>query len=140
MALPTFQAVGTPASGVGNITPTWPTHQANDVGFLVCETVATQAVTAPDGWTAILNSPQSLSGESSSNRLSVFWKRAAGASETDPTVVDPGDHVIGVVITYRGCLATGDPWDVGSGGAVNPGASTAVTIGGATTTVADCLV
>jgi hypothetical protein len=40
---------------------------------------------------------------------------------------------------FRGCIATGDPWDVTAGGVLST-ASTAVSINGDTTTVANCLI
>ena len=56
-----------------------------------------------------------------------------------PTVGDPGDHVYAQIITYRGVINTGDPWDV-TGGGFKAIASTSVTVTGVTTTVPDTLI
>jgi len=54
-------------------------------------------------------------------------------------VADSGDHQIARIITFRGVIASGNPWDVAVG-SVAATASTAVSIPGATTTVANTLV
>lgn len=133
MALPTFQAAGTFTAGTGDLTPAWPTHQADDIGFLVCETGA-EAVAAPTGWTEVTNSPQAAAA----TRCTVFWKRATSSSETNPTITDPGDHVIAGIVTVRGARALGTPINITSGG--TEGSDDSYVIPGATTTVADCLV
>ncbi|OGA26379.1 MAG: hypothetical protein A3I01_01840 [Betaproteobacteria bacterium RIFCSPLOWO2_02_FULL_65_24] len=56
-----------------------------------------------------------------------------------PTVADPGNHVYARILTYRGAINTGDPWDV-TGGGVKATASTSVTVTGVTTTVPDTLI
>ncbi len=140
MALPTFQGIGTVGAGTGDITPTWPTHQADDVGLLVCETGVGEAVAAPSGWLAVANSPQDSGGTGPSRtRLSVFWFRATGSSETDPTITDPGNHVIGQILTFRGVKTTGDPWHISVGGIKATASSTETFLGG-TTTIDDCLI
>src|SRR5437667_242145 len=54
-------------------------------------------------------------------------------------VNDSGDHQIAQILTFRGVVATGNPWDV-TAGDVTPSTTTAVSIPGATTTVHDTLV
>ncbi|MBX3665094.1 MAG: hypothetical protein KF834_05370 [Burkholderiales bacterium] len=53
-----------------------------------------------------------------------------------PTVADPGNHVYCRILTYRGVIPVGNPWNV-TGGGVKGAASTSVTVTGVTTTVAD---
>jgi len=124
------------------ITPVWPAHQANDIALLVVET-ANQAVTlsTPAGFVEVLNSPQGTgtAAGTAATRLSVFWKRAASSAESNPTVADSGDHQIAQIITFRGGITSGNPWDVTAGN-VASSASTSVSIPGATTTVANTLV
>ena len=139
---PTYQAVGTVTSGTGAITPTWPTHQAGDVALLVIES-ANQAISlsTPAGFVEVTGSPQGTgtAGGTAATRLAVYWKRATTSSESSPTVADSGDHQIARIITFRGVIGSGNPWDVTAGG-VAASASTAVSIPGATTTVANTLV
>jgi hypothetical protein len=56
-----------------------------------------------------------------------------------PVVGDPGDHVYGHILTFRGAVATGNPWDVTAGG-IKATASTTTTLGAVTTSVNNDLV
>ena len=139
MAIPTFQAAGTGQAGVGAITLSWPTHQADDIGLLMVETDDEAAVLSGAGasdWTELDASPQSSAGRT---RLTVFRARATGSSQSDVTVDDPGNHAVGQILTYRGCITTGSPVDVDAGD-FETGNETVFVVPGATTTVADCLV
>src|SRR5216684_1105333 len=140
MALPTFVAAGAPASGTGNITPPLPAgFLANDILLMFIET-ANQAVTIPTGRANVTGSPQGVGtvGGSSSTMLTILWKRAV-ASETTPTITDPGDHALGFIAAFRGCIGVNNPWDVTST-VTDAVSSTSFTIPGATTTRPDCLV
>jgi regulation of enolase protein 1 (concanavalin A-like superfamily) len=139
---PTYQAAGSAVSGTGAITPTWPTHQSGDVALLVVES-ANQAISLSTaaGFVEVTNSPQGTgtAAGTAATRLAVYWKRAASSAEANPTVADSGDHQIARIITFRGVVASGNPWDVTAGN-VASSASTSVSIPGATTTVANTLV
>lgn len=60
MALPTFQAAGTPQGNSGNLTVPWPTHQAGDVALLLVESTGGQAanLATANGFASVTNSPQ----------------------------------------------------------------------------------
>ncbi len=137
--MPYFVAAGVKAEGTGAIIPALPLGlQLNDIMLLFVET-ANEAVSTPATWTIVADSPQGTGTAAgvAATRLSVFWKRAT-ATEVAPTVADPGDHAIGQILAFRGCIDSGNPWDVTSG---NTGASsTSVSIPGDTTTVVNCLV
>lgn len=141
---PVFVSAGAPAEGTGNITPGLPPGMAEkDVMWLYVES-ANEAVSTPSGgWAAGPNSPQGTgtAAGATSTRLTAFWKRVGPvpANEVAPQITDPGDHAFAVIVAYRGCIDTGDPWDVANGD-VAAGATTAVSIPGATTTVPNCLV
>lgn len=137
---PQFVSAGTVAEGTGAIVPALPVGiQINDIMLLFVES-ANEAVSTPSGWTAVSpDSPQGTGtgGGTTSTRITVFWRRVT-LTESAPTVADPGDHAIGQILAFRGCVTSGDPWDVTSG---DTGASsTSVSIPGDTTTVANCLV
>jgi len=138
---PTFQAAGTAQSGTGAITVAWPTHQANDIALLFVESCGGEAVTlsTPAGFANVTNSPQATGAGTAGTRITVFWCRATSSSMSSPTVDDPGDHVYGVILTFRGVIATGDPWDVTAGG-TKATASTTTTFGAVTTNVNNTLV
>jgi hypothetical protein len=138
--IPYFVGVGTKAEGTGAVTPGLPLDlQLSDIMLLFVET-ANEAVSTPSGWAIVADSPQGTGtgGGAAATRLSVFWKRAT-ATEVAPAVADPGDHAIAQILAFRGCIDTGNPWDVTSGD-VAAAATTAVSIPGDTTTVANCLV
>lgn len=128
---PYYRAIGTITGGTGSITPNIPASTiVGDIMLLFTETNG-ETVTAPAGWTAVTNSPVSSVAGSFPTRLSVFWKRFA-SGDTDPTVADPGDHVVGIIMTVGGALRTGTPFDITLGTTdVNTGS---VVIAGPTTT------
>lgn len=141
-AAPTFQAAGTAASGTGTATPTWPTHVAGDVALLFVSTTGGEAVSLSSntaGFVQIANSPQSSDTGTAGTRLTVFWARATSAAMANPTIADPGDHVYARILTYRGVISTGNPWDITIGG-IKATPSSAVTVTGVTTTVPDTLI
>jgi len=136
---PSFVANGSSDSGTGAVTPALPVGiVTNDILLLFAESNSGQAVTIVDSggglWSQVTGSPQ----DSTASRLTVFWSRYNGA-QTAPTTNDPGDHIIASIAAWRGCITTGNPWDVTSS-AVHNTSDTAVSIPGATTTVANCLV
>jgi len=136
----TFVGAGAMAAGTGAVSPALPSGwQQNDIFLLFCET-ANQAVTAPSGWTAVSGSPQGTgtAGGTAATRLSVFWRRAT-ASESAPTVADPGNHVVAAILAFRNVVESGDPWDVTAGNVLSS-ASTSVSIPSATTSVPGCMV
>lgn len=95
----------------------------------------------PSGWNHVTGSPQATGTTTNGTQLTVLWKRATSSSETNPTIphITGGDHVFAQIVTFRGCIATGDPWDVTAGG-VKAVASSTLSIPGLTTNVSDCLV
>ncbi len=138
---PIPQAVGAMASGAAAITPLWPAHTDNDIALLFVESCGGEAITlsTPAGFVAVTNSPSSTGTTTNGTRISVFWCRATGTTMTDPVVADSGNHQIAFIETFRGCIATGNPWDV-TAATVKAAASTSVSITGVTTTVDNCLV
>jgi uncharacterized repeat protein (TIGR01451 family) len=137
-AAPVFQAAGTAVGSSSDVTVTWPVHAIGDVALLFVESTGYEAAVldTPNGFAPVLNSPQSSNG---STRITVFWARATSAAMADPVLKDPGNHSYSQIITYRGVINTGNPWDV-TGGGTKTTASTSVTVAGVTTTVPDTLI
>lgn len=138
-AAPIFQAAGTAVNGTGAVSPAWPTHAIDDVALLIVESAGGEAVTLSSntaGFALVSNSPQATGVGTAGTRITVFWARATSAAMAAPTVADPGNHVYAQILTYRGVIDTGDPWDVTSGG-VKAVASSNVTVTGINTTVVD---
>ncbi len=134
ITMPSLRAVGAVASGVGDVVPGVPTGlTTNDVELLFCECIQTETVAAPSGWTEIPDSPQTAAA----TKLHIFWRRWDGVAG-DPTVVDPGNHVVAVRAAFQNVITTGNPYDVTAG---DTGASsTSVSIPGDTTTTDNCLI
>lgn len=137
-AMPIFVGVGTAVGTVGAATPTLPTGWAqNDILGIVVVTRAGDVAVAPAGYTEGPGGPQTVGGAggSLSARITWFYKRA-GASESNPTVPDPGTQCEVIMFAIRGCPTIGDPWDVftGSTQAAITNAANAVIMPGVTTT------
>lgn len=112
-----------------------PSHQAGDILVFFVET-NNEAVTV-SGWTEAGSSPAINSG-TNPTRLTVFWKRATSGSTTAPSTNSLTDHAFGGVVSYRDCVASGDPFNITASS--TGGTGTSVSIVGATTTVPNCLV
>ena len=140
-AAPTFQAAGAVATGTGSVNVPWPAHQVDDIALLFVASAGGQAATlsTPAGFVAVANSPQSTGTGANGTRITVFWARATSTAMATPRVADPGNHVSAQILTYRGVVTAGNPWDV-TGGGVKAAASTSVTVTGVTTTVPDTLI
>ncbi|MCA0455663.1 MAG: LamG domain-containing protein [Chloroflexi bacterium] len=138
---PTFQALGTEVSGIGNVTPTWPTHEVDDIALLFIESCGGEAASlgTASGFVAVTNSPSSTGTTTNGTRLSVYWCRATSTSMAAPVVTDPGNHAYARIITFRGCIKTGDPWDV-TAASQKASASTSSTLPAVTTTIDQCLI
>lgn len=110
--------------GSGPRTPQWPAHQVGDVALLIIKT-ANQAATlaTANGFVSVLNSPQSIGSAGTGVRLTLYWCRATTNHMVAPVVADPGNMAICQILTWRGCIQTGNPWyDVA--GSTTAGSST----------------
>ena len=132
---PNFQAAGGAVTGTGSVTPAWPAHAIGDIALLFIESAGGQPATLSTaaGFVAVANSPKATGAGTAGTQLTVFWARATSAAMPAPTVADPGDHVYAQILTYRGVIAAGNPWDV-TGGGVKAAATNSVTVTGVTTT------
>jgi hypothetical protein len=138
-SMPTYVAAGTVASGTGTIQPALPAGiQTNDILILFVESAADVVISISNQnggtWTQAPDSPQTVTSET---RLAVFWSRYNG-TQGNPTVADSGDHAVGRIIAIRGCVASGDPFDVTAGG--TDASDIFGSIPGDTTTVDNALV
>lgn len=132
-SLPTFVAAGAASGSDLGITPGLPAGiQEFDVMFLFVET-DDQAVATPSGWTSMFSGAQG-----GASRLQIFWKRVGTAAESAPSIADAGDHQLGIILAFRGCRTTGNPYDVV--GASANGTTATATANAITTTVANTLV
>lgn len=137
---PAFQALGTAVNvaSAGTLQVDWPSHLTNDIALLITEgdsTTPTFSVAA--GFVEVTNSPQVADVNSA---LRVWWCRATSGAMTSPVFNDVAsdNHKVAQIVTFRGCITTGNPWDVTYGSTA--ASSTAVSIQGGTTTYPNCLV
>jgi hypothetical protein len=137
---PSYIGAGTAASGAGTLSPTNPTHVSGDI--LVCavnnsysrNSAATLATA--NGFAAITDQNSGLVSGLRSH-LTLFWKRAASGAESAPVIDDCGELNAAQIYCFRGCVASGNPWDVFSGAG---DIDTSLSIAGTTTTGANRLV
>ena len=138
MAVPTIQGVGPKGNGTGNVQYlfTGVSYTLNDIGLLFIETANATTISVDQGWAQVSSSPQS----STATILHLYWKRLS-ASETGPTATQGGttNHQCGGIIVIRGCITTGNPWNI-TNGTIETTSDTSVSVPGGTTTVDDCLV
>lgn len=134
MALPFIRSTGALAWGTGALNVPLPAgYFVNDILVMVAATAYGETLNAA-GWAHAPNSPSASA--IGGCQLNVLWRRATGSEGA--ITGDSGDHQVARIVAVGGCETTGSPWDVTNKGFT--GATTAVTIPGATTTVADCLV
>lgn len=121
-----WQATGTLLGSTGaDITPVIPTHQADDILFLVAASRSTtETLTTPSGWTLIEGPIQDTAW-----RTYAYWKRAASGAETNPLCdwSAATGQKYGVVVTARGCTTSGTPY---SGENLNVNLTDPITQGG----------
>lgn len=145
MPMPVVYAFGAAVSSTGAIiTPAIPIGTTtNDIVLLIHEmdpVLSTAALGAVTGYADVdTSSPVSNTGASQPTRLTVRWHRATGAESGTISVPAVTNHHIAATIGIRGCVSSGNPWNVIS---TNVDAATTATITWpiATTTAADCLV
>ena len=142
-SLPTYQAQTAITGGTGDSSPAWPTHQADDIAFFIVQSIGEQAaVLGVAAGFAELDHCETGTGTTlmaSGSRLTVFWCRATSSAMSTPTVTDPGDHFCSQMMTFRGCVTTGNPWSVYVKD-TKPVESTSLTYPSVTPGVANCLI
>ena len=68
----------------------------------------TETPDTPNGWTKKYEYTRT-----SYAKFTLFWKRCAASSgESAPSIPDVGNTIVAQILCYRGCLASGDPFDV----------------------------
>jgi hypothetical protein len=116
-------------------------YQTNDIAllFVECQGGDTATLSTANGFVQVTNSPQSTGSAGTGSKLSVWWCRATSASMSSPIMTAASDHQFGIILTFRGCTTSGNPFDITSGG-VKASATTTTTTTGVTTTLANALI
>lgn len=138
MAAPTWIANGTAQSGGAvALTVPWPTHQVDDIALLIMEGVTAPGLGTANGFVRVPDAPQITTTVASA--LDVYWCRATSTSMASPITNAFGNHGHAIIAIFRGCITTGDPWDVTSGGTNNTN-DAVISATGDTTTLAECCI
>lgn len=148
---PAYQAQSAFQISTGpDITATWPAHATGDVALLIVGSTHSSVTLATASGFASVDSAGSGSGSQATQITShVYWCRATSGSMAAPVVDHPGvitdgfGHVIGdhtiwcAMITFRGCVASGTPYEGADavGGITTP----ATLVGPISTTVPNTL-
>lgn len=117
----------------GNVTPSLPTHQADDI--LLCAVTSNDNIAhgvSTSGWAEVYQ----LTRTGSLPRASLWWKRASSSSETNPTVTHTGSGgIVANCSAFRG-VDTSVAFDVAyASGAKNDTSNDNDIISGGLTTV-----
>lgn len=138
-----FGSIVTAGSGA-SLTPSWPTHLANDIGVLIVINSYNTTTTpgTPAGWT-LIGSKDGVAG-GVKNVTTAWWKRAVSGAETAPSVTTPATDpcCAAQVVTFRGALTSATPIEAvaTAGSTVGTFPSLTMTSAGATTLGANRLV
>lgn len=121
------------------VTATLPTGVAEGDLMILAVGTANQAITTPDGWIEVANSPQGAGtgGQADAIRLGLYYKIAT-SSESDLTVADTGDYQIASIFLFRGTDTT-TPFNT-TAGRVQTSATTTYTGNAITTTIDGCMI
>lgn len=123
MTLPAYKDVGT----ASETTPTWPTHVAGDFAILpVKHSLNSGGITTPAGWTKRGTYAHGVNAD----YVSLFYRRALSASETNPSLGGGGNYYWGRIITFTGVNtdtpihAPASSWSNSSADQGSPGTTT----------------
>lgn len=109
--MPTIVGVGAQATGAAAVVTLYPagyTAVADDIALTFIECDGADVITPPTNW-AIL--AQSTVTTGTATMLTCIWRRLT-AGEAAPTVADAGNHMMTRMIIIRGCVTTGNPWEI----------------------------
>lgn len=137
--LPEFVSAGATSSGTGALTPALPAGiAAGDILILQAlhtfGTTTDATLSDAQGFAAVTGGSGN-SGDFGGIRAhqTLFWRRYDGTGAA-PTVADNGDYNLARIRAFRGCAASGDPWDFVTFDGDNDGDTTMTAVCGGTTT------
>jgi len=114
MAIPTYVGVGatTVSATLVSLTPGLPSYAEDDILILHLQTAANghHMIAPPSGWTLL--DQIGLSGTGGTDITDTLWWKRASASETAPTIDGGFSYNLAKISSFRGCAATGSPFNV----------------------------
>lgn len=141
----TFVNVGAFDSGNAAVTPSLPAGIAADDILIMCvqsanETISTPTNSTSGTWAQIVaQAGTGTAASAGSTRLAFFWMRVPATAIGTVTVADSGNHTLAQIAAYRGCKATGNPWNATSASmSVDASGGSNMTITAIQTTVSGC--
>ena len=145
--MPWSVLVGAKASGTTGPVTFNPhaSHQTNDVEFLLVEAGIsdTPTLSTAAGF-ALVTGLGNLTGTQGTattgrTRLNVWWRRWNGTDGSPAVSNTGGNHIGGYIVSVRGAVLSGDPWDVIASD-TGDAQDTTVACPSVTTTVNGCLI
>ncbi len=134
ITMPSLRAVGAGNSGASSAVIAAPAGLASgDVEIMLAECIQTETISDPATWTALSVSPQT----GAATKLQAWYRRWNG-SDGNPTLSGVTNHVVGIRVAFKDCIASGDPIDAIAG--ATAASSTAVSFPTITTLTANCYV
>ena len=114
---PTFVSATAGAVGTtGQLNVSWPSYAVGDIGLLFIERAAgdpAPTFAAASGFVAVTGAAVTTAGTGAvGTRLHTFWCRATSTGMGTVGINGSTDHQYAVMLVFRSCIATGDPWDV----------------------------
>ena len=111
MAIPTYVGNGTVQGSAATITVPWPAgHASGDIGLLCIENYnSTVTLGTPAGFAAL---DELGSATVVIRKTAVWWCRATSGSQASPVVSFVTNHQAAFIIAFRGCIGTGNPWEL----------------------------
>ena len=142
MATPiTFVAAGAILGTTDSDTITAPSHNVDDILLLHLEGEGedTSDDPIPTGWTLVDSVASATDGANDRTRHTLAWRRAESGDDTWTISDDGGNHAIGVITAWRGCVASGNPIHV-FGISADGNNRKVIDVPGITTTIANCMI
>lgn len=141
MSFPLVVGAGALTGHASSISPAWPTHQTDDIGILLVETAnADPVLSVASGFTQIGTVQAGGSSSGNATRAAVYWARATSGAMTAPTITSADNHIIGRILTVRGCLTTASPINASAMDTTGSSTASTVTFPNVTPTVDNCLI
>jgi hypothetical protein len=143
MPIPTFVSVGTQAQtatgGGTSITPGAPAGSLADDIWVVAIEAANEPINATTGWTNI-GSGTVAQATGLVTGLTLRWHRYTGSAPSTTFTLTTGNHLVGRIAAFRGCVTAGSPISGTPAVLSDNGTTTSFSIPAGSTAAADCLV
>lgn len=106
-------------TSLGDAATPWPTHVVGDVALLwtTSDSAIFPGLTTAAGFTYVTDFVDTVNNRT----VALYWHRATSTSMSTPTVgAHSSETVVNtIIVTYRGCISSGTPYELYNSGTVN---------------------